>query len=248
MHGGAARALRASPAAPNSRHPMPARLKSAAFRPVALSRPRHALQGKSRLPEAGSQHQTQLVGLAGQDRGSFRRPFGGAVRPSGEDPAHHPQMAVVIRRDTPARPISMQVLSRVLSYASIRLDASRPTPAKASGKSMRRTVRHHWSPEEIAAVKAVASPEVARAIDLAIHTGLRAGDLFRLSWSHVGENAIVITTGKRPPQARSRDPALSGSAHAAGLDTEAIHIHPDQLPRAPVDGQRLLVELRRRQA
>ena len=34
------------------------------------------------------------------------------------------------------------------------------------------------------------------AIDLAAHTGLRRGDLVRLSWSHVGEDAITITTGK----------------------------------------------------
>nr|WP_281407788.1 tyrosine-type recombinase/integrase [Mesorhizobium sp. M2E.F.Ca.ET.209.01.1.1] len=34
------------------------------------------------------------------------------------------------------------------------------------------------------------------AVDLAAHTGLRVGDLIRLSWSHVGEDAITITTGK----------------------------------------------------
>ena len=34
------------------------------------------------------------------------------------------------------------------------------------------------------------------AVDLAAHTGLRLGDLLRLSWSHVGEDAIAITTGK----------------------------------------------------
>jgi integrase len=31
---------------------------------------------------------------------------------------------------------------------------------------------------------------------LAAHTGLRLGDLLRLSWSHVGDDAITITTGK----------------------------------------------------
>jgi len=34
------------------------------------------------------------------------------------------------------------------------------------------------------------------AVDLAAETGLRVSDLLRLSWSHVGENAIVLSTGK----------------------------------------------------
>ena len=29
-----------------------------------------------------------------------------------------------------------------------------------------------------------------------MHTGLRLGDLLRLSWSHIGDDAIVISTGK----------------------------------------------------
>src|SRR5271166_4055415 len=35
-----------------------------------------------------------------------------------------------------------------------------------------------------------------REFGLAIHTGLRQGDLLRLCWSHVGDDAIKITTGK----------------------------------------------------
>jgi len=34
------------------------------------------------------------------------------------------------------------------------------------------------------------------AVDLAAHTGLRLSDLLRLSWSHVGEDAITLSTGK----------------------------------------------------
>jgi hypothetical protein len=30
----------------------------------------------------------------------------------------------------------------------------------------------------------------------AAHTGLRLGDLLKLSWSHIGEDAIIIATGK----------------------------------------------------
>ena len=38
--------------------------------------------------------------------------------------------------------------------------------------------------------------EIAYVVDLAAHTGLRQGDLLRLSWSHIGKDAITITTGK----------------------------------------------------
>jgi integrase len=38
--------------------------------------------------------------------------------------------------------------------------------------------------------------EIAHAVDLAATTGLRLSDLLRLSWSHVGEDTITITTGK----------------------------------------------------
>ncbi len=34
------------------------------------------------------------------------------------------------------------------------------------------------------------------AVDLAASTGLRLGDLVRLSWSHIGDDSIVVATGK----------------------------------------------------
>jgi len=34
------------------------------------------------------------------------------------------------------------------------------------------------------------------AVDLAAHTGLRLGDQLRVSWSHIGDDAIVIATSK----------------------------------------------------
>jgi integrase len=33
-------------------------------------------------------------------------------------------------------------------------------------------------------------------VDLAAHTGLRLDDLLRASWSHIGADAITLTTGK----------------------------------------------------
>ena len=52
------------------------------------------------------------------------------------------------------------------------------------------------SGENASELTAIGSPELAHAVDLASHTGLRLGDLIRLSWSHVGEDAIVLRTGK----------------------------------------------------
>jgi integrase len=54
-----------------------------------------------------------------------------------------------------------------------------------------------WTDVDIARLKAAcSSPEIAHAVDLAAYTGLRLGDLLKLSWSHIGEDAIIIATGK----------------------------------------------------
>jgi integrase len=45
-------------------------------------------------------------------------------------------------------------------------------------------------------LKSTCSPEIACAVDLAAYTGLRLGDLLRVSWSHAKEHMIEITTGK----------------------------------------------------
>jgi integrase len=53
-----------------------------------------------------------------------------------------------------------------------------------------------WTDADITRQKGVWSPEIADAVDLAAHTGLRQGDLLKLSWSHIGEHEIIIATGK----------------------------------------------------
>lgn len=53
-----------------------------------------------------------------------------------------------------------------------------------------------WTDADIAQLRATCSAEIAIAVELAAHTGLRMGDLVRLSWSHVAEHEIVLTTGK----------------------------------------------------
>ncbi|EOQ41277.1 site-specific integrase [Brucella abortus] len=91
----------------------------------------------------------------------------------------------------------MQVLSRVLSYAVDPLGKISQNPCegiKQLYKNDRAAII--WTDQDIARLKTKCSPEVAWAVDLAAHTGLRAGDLLRLSWSHITDNAIILPTGK----------------------------------------------------
>ncbi|MCO5153346.1 MULTISPECIES: tyrosine-type recombinase/integrase [unclassified Shinella] len=91
----------------------------------------------------------------------------------------------------------MQVLSRILSYAVDPLAKIGTNPCEGIGRiySANRAAII-WEADEMAQVLSACSTEAKFAVRLAALTGLRAGDLFRLSWSHVGENAIIMTTGK----------------------------------------------------
>jgi integrase len=91
----------------------------------------------------------------------------------------------------------MQVLSRVLSYAVDPL-------GKIAGNSCEGIKQLYtndraeiiWTDADIEQLKRCCSLDVAHAVDLAAYTGMRVGDLLQVSWSHVGANAIVMTTGK----------------------------------------------------
>lgn len=91
----------------------------------------------------------------------------------------------------------MQVLSRVLAYAVDPLGELGSNPCEGI-KQLYSNSRADiiWTDDDIAAIKVHCSQEVQWAIDLAAHTGLRAGDLVKVSWSHVGKDAIIIRTGK----------------------------------------------------
>jgi integrase len=91
----------------------------------------------------------------------------------------------------------MQVLSRLLSYAVDPLGKLASNPCEGI-KQLYSGSRAEiiWTEGDIAQLKKTCSAEIGHAVDLAAHTGLRVGDLIRLSWCHVGEEAIVITTGK----------------------------------------------------
>lgn len=91
----------------------------------------------------------------------------------------------------------MQVLSRVLSYAVDPLGKISVNPCEGIKQiytSERASII--WTDEDINQLKATCSAEIGHAVDLAAHTGLRVSDLVRLSWSHVNDHVIVITTGK----------------------------------------------------
>jgi integrase len=90
----------------------------------------------------------------------------------------------------------VQVLSRVLSYA-VELGKIAGNPCEGI-KQLYTQNRSEviWTDAEIAQLKRTCTPEIAHAVDLAAHTGLRLGDLLRLSWSHLRDDCIVIPTGK----------------------------------------------------
>jgi integrase len=91
---------------------------------------------------------------------------------------------------------ALQVLSRVLSYA-VELGKITGNPCEGI-RQLYSGDRSEiiWTGSDIATLKVKCRPEIAHAVDLAAHTGLRLGDLVRLSWSHVGTDAIVISTSK----------------------------------------------------
>jgi integrase len=92
---------------------------------------------------------------------------------------------------------ALQVLSRILSYAVDPLGKLAGNPCEGI-KTLYSGDRSEiiWTDADIAALKKTCSAEIGHAVDLASHTGLRLSDLLRLSWSHVGEDAITIATGK----------------------------------------------------
>jgi integrase len=115
----------------------------------------------------------------------------------------------VIRRwrnqwaDTPrTADYGMQVLSRVVSYAVDPLGKIAGNPCEGI-KQLYSGDRSEiiWTKADLEQLKVGSTekpcPEdIRNAVDLAAHTGLRLGDLLRLSWSHVGEDAITIASGK----------------------------------------------------
>lgn len=91
---------------------------------------------------------------------------------------------------------AMQVLSRVVAHA-VELGKIAGNPCEGI-KHLYSNDRSEiiWTDADVSHIKKTCSLEITHAVDLAGYTGLRLGDLLRLSWSHVGDDAIVLTTGK----------------------------------------------------
>jgi integrase len=90
----------------------------------------------------------------------------------------------------------MQVLSRVIAHA---VDAG--LVARNPCEGIRRLYENDrseiiWTDADVTHIQRNCSAEISNAIDLARYTGLRLSDLLRLAWSHVGVDAIIISTGK----------------------------------------------------
>ena len=114
-----------------------------------------------------------------------------------------PQIRLDIRkwrdkwRDTPrTADYGKQVLSRVLAFG-VYEGALQSNPCEGIPNIYRNNRADIiWSDGDLEALLKVASPEVGNAARLAALTGLRQGDLLRLSWSHVGALTIEMRTSK----------------------------------------------------
>jgi integrase len=96
-----------------------------------------------------------------------------------------------------------QVLSRVCSYAVDPLGKLTSNPCDGI-KNLYSEDRSDiiWEDHHIIMLKETCSEEIGWVVDLASLTGLRQSDLLLLSWSHIGEDAITIATGKGRRQRR----------------------------------------------
>lgn len=104
--------------------------------------------------------------------------------------------------ETPrAADYALQSVGRLFKWARGRgLSSARPTDdVERLHTSNRADII--WSDADLAKLLAAAGREVGWAIRLAAETGLRLGDLVRLSWGAVGDHGIVWRTGKRKRQA-----------------------------------------------
>ena len=110
----------------------------------------------------------------------------------------------------------MQVLSRVLSHAVDPLGKIAGNPCEGI-KQLYSGDRSEiiWLDADLTAIKATCSAEIASAVDLAAHTGLRLGDLLRVSWSHVqeSEGVIILPTGKSRGRREAIIPLYDALSH-----------------------------------
>lgn len=103
----------------------------------------------------------------------------------------------LVAEKTPrAADAKLSALQRVLSFAHDRgLIDSNPLEGFRRVYEVDRSERI-WLPEQIVALNAVASPDVAFVALLAYHTGQRQGDLLRLTWTAYDGRALSLIQSK----------------------------------------------------
>ena len=104
----------------------------------------------------------------------------------------------------------VQVLSRLLTFA---IDEGRLASNACEGiKKLYDADRSEiiWTEADLSRFAKTAPEPVMRMVRLAAATGLRRGDLLRLSWSHVEADAIVIRTGKSREKVEAMVPLYDG--------------------------------------
>jgi integrase len=130
---------------------------------------------------------------------AFRKEFGDWRTALFEDPRIAQDMADWRDAASGARTgdLRMSVVSRLFSWARGRgITNARPTDAiERIHKADRSELI--WDEASLAKLLKEASPQLAQAVNLAILTGLRQGDLIRLPWSAVSDVAIQLRTSKR---------------------------------------------------
>lgn len=105
------------------------------------------------------------------------------------------------RRDRKGRPVPVMALHEIkllghIFAKAIRWGVATTNPVRAMEKEPKGKRSRYVSDEEFAAVYGRASQRMQIAMDLALLTGLRRGDLLALEWSQVREDGIVVNTSK----------------------------------------------------
>ena len=164
----------------------------------AVQIPGRALQGEYRLCGARRVHPQDLGGMARPHCRLFRRPPHRPIRAAGKDTPRDSPLAQSIRRQ--ATRSRLRHAGLVAGALPRRRDWRARQQSCDGIKRIYASDRSEiiWTDADIAQLKKTCLPEIAHAVDLAAHTGLRAGDLLRLCWSNIHEedNEITIATSK----------------------------------------------------